>query len=206
MAGGVTNHRDSGHPDGLRERKKDQTRRALHRAALELICERGPAATTIDDIVERAGVSRRTFFNYYSSREAALTSSNPQAQKDLLESIRQAPPGLPAAQILRTAARAWMGSATTDTELAILRRRAIEAWPDFATMVTMASTALGRQVLSALLAREDVTDCLETRILTMTCLDVARSVYLELASTGFSADLDALLNRGFATLGQFDLT
>jgi len=58
---------------GVRETKRVQTRLALCRAAIELATEAGaPEAVTVDAIAERAGTSRRTFFNYFPSKEAAF--------------------------------------------------------------------------------------------------------------------------------------
>ncbi|HEX4443577.1 MAG TPA: TetR/AcrR family transcriptional regulator [Galbitalea sp.] len=56
---------------GLRERKKQQTRTAIHEAAFRLIEEHGLEATTIEQICQGADVSTRTFFNYYPSKAAA---------------------------------------------------------------------------------------------------------------------------------------
>jgi AcrR family transcriptional regulator len=56
---------------GLRERKKQQTRTAIHEAAFRLIEEHGLEATTIDHICSEADVSTRTFFNYFPSKAAA---------------------------------------------------------------------------------------------------------------------------------------
>jgi AcrR family transcriptional regulator len=56
---------------GLRERKKLQTRGAIHLAALRLIDEHGLEHTTIDQICRDADVSSRTFFNYFPSKAAA---------------------------------------------------------------------------------------------------------------------------------------
>src|SRR3954453_237040 len=57
---------------GLRERKKDETREALRAAAIRLFLEQDPSTVTVNDICEAARVSRRTFFNYFESKEAAL--------------------------------------------------------------------------------------------------------------------------------------
>jgi AcrR family transcriptional regulator len=57
---------------GLRERKKAATRQALHEAALRLAIEHGIDNVTVEAIADAATVSRRTFSNYFSSKEEAL--------------------------------------------------------------------------------------------------------------------------------------
>ena len=59
---------------GLRERKKLATRAALARAAWRLTIERGYAHARIEDIAAAAGVSARTFGNYFATKEEALLS------------------------------------------------------------------------------------------------------------------------------------
>jgi len=61
--------------DGLRERKKQATRQALREAALRLALERGPENVRVDDIADAAGVSPRTYNNYFSSREQAIVAA-----------------------------------------------------------------------------------------------------------------------------------
>lgn len=56
----------------LRERKKDQTREALAQAAFTLFQDKGYEATTVAEIARAANVSRRTFFRYYSTKDALL--------------------------------------------------------------------------------------------------------------------------------------
>src|SRR3989337_1705810 len=57
-----------------RERKKDETRTRIFRAAIALLREKGFEATTIDEITARADVAKGTFFNHYPRKEAVLGS------------------------------------------------------------------------------------------------------------------------------------
>ncbi|MBT2248591.1 TetR family transcriptional regulator [Arthrobacter sp. BHU FT2] len=57
-----------------RELNKAATRQAITDAALSLLRSKGPGGFTAEDIAEAAGISRRTFFNYFSSTDAALAS------------------------------------------------------------------------------------------------------------------------------------
>jgi len=57
-----------------RELNKAATRQAITDAALALLRGKGPGNFTVEDIAEAAGISRRTFFNYFSSTDAALAS------------------------------------------------------------------------------------------------------------------------------------
>ena len=54
-----------------RERRKRETRRALRAATLELGLERGLSEVSVEEIAARAGVSTRTFFNYFQTKEDA---------------------------------------------------------------------------------------------------------------------------------------
>ena len=53
-------------------RPKSSSRRTIEEAAAELFLENGYAATTVDEIATRAGVSRGTVFNYVSSKSDLL--------------------------------------------------------------------------------------------------------------------------------------
>ncbi|MDQ0869928.1 AcrR family transcriptional regulator [Arthrobacter sp. V1I9] len=57
-----------------RELNKAATRQAITEAALSLLRSRGPGNFTVEDIADAAGISRRTFFNYFGSTDAALAS------------------------------------------------------------------------------------------------------------------------------------
>ncbi len=55
-----------------RERKKEETKERIFRAAVELFRTKGFEATTVDEITERADVAKGTFFNYFSRKEGVL--------------------------------------------------------------------------------------------------------------------------------------
>src|SRR5580704_2962794 len=72
--------------EGLRERKRRETRRRLAETGLRLFLERGYDETTLDAIAEAAGVSRRTVFHYFEQKEDILLAW----QSGLGEAIREA--------------------------------------------------------------------------------------------------------------------
>ncbi len=69
-------------PCGLRERKRLATRRAIECAVLRLAAEREFDRVTIDDIGRAAGISPRTFFNYFATKDDALIGEVPALPDD----------------------------------------------------------------------------------------------------------------------------
>ena len=87
---------------GLRERKKQQTRQAIHDAAMRLFAERGFDATTIADIAEAADIAPRTFFAYFPSKEDAVFPKYETAHAEFDRVLRERPAGTTALEALRT--------------------------------------------------------------------------------------------------------
>ncbi|MET0254799.1 MAG: TetR/AcrR family transcriptional regulator [Luteibacter sp.] len=54
---------------GVRERKQRETRRRIAETGLQLFLTHGYEATTLDAIAAEAGISRRTFFSYFKSKD-----------------------------------------------------------------------------------------------------------------------------------------
>ncbi len=62
---------------GLRERKRRATHSAIENAALDLLERGGYEAVTIEAICREVGISMRTFFNYFPSKDAAIVGEGP---------------------------------------------------------------------------------------------------------------------------------
>ncbi len=72
-----------------RERNRVETWNAIHDAAASMALEDGPACVTIEAVVSRAGVSKRTFFNYFPTKEDAILGTRaPSVPEELLEKFR----------------------------------------------------------------------------------------------------------------------
>lgn len=76
---------------GLRERKKLDTRRALSDAALTLAFERGLENVTREDIANLAGVSLRTFTNYFAGKYDALAYRQQERLRRSIDLLRSRP-------------------------------------------------------------------------------------------------------------------
>jgi AcrR family transcriptional regulator len=76
---------------GLRERKRQQTRERLTRAAMALFLERGFEATTLDDIAAAADISRRSFFHYFASKEDVVFAWHEEITSALITAVAARP-------------------------------------------------------------------------------------------------------------------
>jgi AcrR family transcriptional regulator len=91
-----------------RELNKAATRQAITQAALGLLRTNGPGKFTVEEIAAAAGISRRTFFNYFSSTEAVIASVTHGFLDQALQQFRLRPADEP---ILESARAALVGLA-----------------------------------------------------------------------------------------------
>jgi AcrR family transcriptional regulator len=77
-------------PDRRRQRSL-LTRNAIRRSALELVAARGLEDVSVEQIVERADVGYRTFFNHFSNKEDALVESGEERAAELLARLQDRP-------------------------------------------------------------------------------------------------------------------
>ncbi|MGI5493165.1 TetR/AcrR family transcriptional regulator [Microtetraspora malaysiensis] len=90
---------------GLRERKKAETRQAVHEAAMRLTMEHGLDNVTVEAIADAANISRRTFSNYFAGKEDALLYGEQRRVWSLVEAFRARPAEESTWQALLSAAR-----------------------------------------------------------------------------------------------------
>lgn len=86
---------------GRRERKKQETRRALIEAAYRLASERGPDGVTVEEIADAADVSVRTFFNYFPGKEDAMVGMDPTVLDTVAAAVLERPAGEGPLDVLR---------------------------------------------------------------------------------------------------------
>jgi AcrR family transcriptional regulator len=112
---------------GLRSRKKQRTRLAIADAALELFVEKGYEATTVEEIAERAEVSKATFFRYFAAKSEVIFHWNAEHHAALHAAIVGRPAEESDLTALRRGIVDWV--ATVDTERMILQGRAANTSP-----------------------------------------------------------------------------
>lgn len=78
---------------GLRERRRRQTSADIRGAAVRLVRERSFDKVTIEAICAEAGISVRTFFNYFPNKESAIVYGPSDIPAELVEEFVAAGPG-----------------------------------------------------------------------------------------------------------------
>jgi AcrR family transcriptional regulator len=89
----------------LRHRKQDLVRNAIWDAAVDLFVDKGFEHTTVDDIARAAGVSRRSFFRYFSSKNDLMGQGMVTYGTHIAEAIRGCPSSSTPLAVLRTTVR-----------------------------------------------------------------------------------------------------
>ena len=115
--------------EGLRARKRRQTRQALEDAALRLFAERGFAATTVAQIAAEADVSERTFFHHFASKEDVVLGDFEARLARLTELLAVRPPDEPPTTAIRRALLEVAEDYQAERERLLLRARLTLATP-----------------------------------------------------------------------------
>lgn len=138
----------------MRERKKRATRAALAEAAVRLAAEHGADKVTVEAISAAAGVSVRTFFNYFDSREDAFVVIDADAGARMRRAVLDAPAALSPLEALREAMAAELAEAEQQHELWRLHAEVLHASPHL----------LARGVGAHMAAEADLAEALAERL------------------------------------------
>jgi AcrR family transcriptional regulator len=177
---------------GLRERKKEETRAALAWAAVRLIVERGYDKVLVEDIANEAGVSPRTFNNYFSGKAAAVASRH-------LDRCRRMATGLqarPADEDLWTAiTEAVVAETTPGPEVTAQPRPDPQTW-GAGLQKMMASPAIQAETLrAAAIAEQELARAVGERV----GIDPADDMYPSLVAATVMAAYNVATQRYAST-------
>jgi AcrR family transcriptional regulator len=174
-------------PAGLRERKKQQTRIALSWAAIQLIVERGYSAVRIEDIAEAAGVSVRTFGNYFSSKAEAVAARHLDRVLLVADELRARPASEPLWTSLTAAIEAHFALGTEAAGEAMPSR----TWQDGVRLMVTEPALLGELYRANSVAAAEISAAVAER----TGTDPTRDIYPKLVAAVFGAALGTVMEH-----------
>lgn len=189
---------------GLRERKKAATRQALHVAAVRLAMAHGADKLTVEAVADEAGVSRRTFSNYFANKEEALLYGDRQRIGALIDIVRARPAGeAPWVALTRAAQEFYEQLGELDPQW-VAQSRLMRAQPALAAQQVSTFAALERELAAAVAERNDEPDPqgMRARLMAaafMTAMRVSLHVWLEAPD---ESSLDELVQRSLAETGR----
>ncbi|WP_433510126.1 TetR/AcrR family transcriptional regulator [Nonomuraea sp. CA-143628] len=135
---------------GLREKKKEQTRRRIAEVALRMFAERGYEAVTVNEIAEAAGVAKVTLFTYFPTKESLVLDV---VKEDMAKIVNERRPGQAPIEALREHYRAFAAEGTEGVDVEGLLTRAWVISTSPALMEGLHQTQVGqRYELAAALA------------------------------------------------------
>jgi AcrR family transcriptional regulator len=186
---------------GLRERKKRETRRAINGAALDLVEERGFAAVTTEEIAARAGVSARTFFNYFPSKEAAVIGTTAEELESYAAALGEVRDDESSLDALRRILAGMLAPASLDRGLRVRRRRILLGEPALAPALVGNNIRIENALTAALERRLGLApaESLEPRITVAVAIAAVRAC-IEHQQNGGSGDLDSNIDAAFARI------
>ncbi|MFW3171659.1 TetR family transcriptional regulator [Geodermatophilus sp. CPCC 206100] len=178
---------------GARETQRRESWRALQAAAVDLVGRRGFAAVTVDDIAAAAGVSRRTFFNHFPTKAAALFDPDPDDAGRLADLLAGADGAADPWRALGGVCRAYLAP---HTGTLAVRRRLVED-PELAAYQRTAYRHVER-ALDGWVHRQRPDDPLAAALLAQAAAAVLGAAFTTWAPDDDPARFLDLVARGFA--------
>jgi AcrR family transcriptional regulator len=134
-------------------RWEPNARARLEEAAMALFLERGYDRTTVDDIAERAGLTERTFFRYYTDKREVLFGGSAALRELMVDAIAAAPEAAAPLDAVAAALDAAASALEPRRKHARARRKVIVGHAELREREQMKLTSLAAAMASALCAR-----------------------------------------------------
>jgi AcrR family transcriptional regulator len=134
-------------------RWQPDARARLQQAALALYGERGYEETTVAEIAERAGLTKRTFFRYFTDKREVLFWGSELLEQQMVAAIEAAPASAPALAMIAAALDAAAGRFEEVREFAGPRHRIIASSPELQERELIKAASLAAAMARALRAR-----------------------------------------------------
>ena len=184
---------------GARERKKQETLRRITDAGICLFIEKGIDATTLDEIAAMAGISRRTFFHYFKSKDDILLSLQNRMGEMIAERVRQADDAATPLDAIRAAVIAVCAEVPTDDMVAI--DGLMRSSPAVQARKQASYVEHERRIFAALSARwPDPQREMARRLVALLAIGAIRLATEALGQEGEQRSLIELLNAAFDAL------
>jgi AcrR family transcriptional regulator len=148
--------------EGRRERKRRQTRERIEQAAMALFLDRGFDGTTIEDITDAADVSKRSFFDYFPSKEEVVFAWQDSFADSLAAAVAERPVDEPVVKVVEAALTSAVMAALDPQSLAL--HDLIRETPVLSARHQLKYTKLEQKLSEALLARTGGNDAEQLRI------------------------------------------
>lgn len=188
---------------GLRERKKQERRRRIEDAAVELFERDGFEATTVEQIAAAADIAPRTFFSYFETKDDVVLADYAERLDRILGELGRRPLDVPAWTALR-ASFAVVASDYAAEEDRIARRFAIMATtPSVLARSLQLQLGWERALAAALATRADAgADDPDPGLLAAAALAAMRSSLQHWLGGGRADALPTLVQVAFDRLGR----
>lgn len=134
-------------------RWEPNARARLEAAALELYSERGFDHATVEDIAQRAGVTRRTFFRHFADKREVLFGAGHDEWSIVAAAVQSAPEGAAPLAAVGFGLEALATKLDAEGEAAVRRIRIVRASPELWERQLIKFTVLAEALAGALRAR-----------------------------------------------------
>jgi AcrR family transcriptional regulator len=189
-------------PPGVRERKRLATWHALRASALGLIAQRGYDSVTVEEIAAKAGVSKRTFFNYFSSKDAVVFDPGP-AEPELWKGLAAARPT--DEPIWKSLEAFFLGYLDAHQHVLPLQKQLIVSSSALAQIARTTSSQLERFLTEWVATRMPVstTTAFDAAAVTNAALAVLHVAFFTWVPEEGSTQMAGLIRRGFDAVTEF---